>query len=193
MAYRIPDINGASIVLVGSFNPAIFQPEWFVRQGLFSDTESSTAEIKVVHPQICQFETESFIVQVTNERFSAFSKPNVTAEPLRDLVMGTFVILEHTPVTAMGLNRQMHFALKSEEMWHSLGDRLVPKEPWNSVLEGRPGMLSLEILTNRETPKGSSFRVKVQPSTQVKFGVYFETNEHVPCLRSRRCEVYLTC
>jgi hypothetical protein len=80
----------------------------------------------------------------------------------------------------MGLNYQMHFAMESEKAWHQIGDRLAPKEGWNGVLEGRPGLLSMTILTQKDKPKGAEFRIKVEPSLQVKHGVYFETNEHYP-------------
>lgn len=180
MPPRIPDISGSMIVLVGSFNPKIFQPEWFARQNLLPPGEAEAAEIKLMIPQVAQIETERFSMQVTDQQFIAASKPNANPLPLRDLVHGTFLILEHTPVTAMGLNFQMHFGIESREEWHRVGDMLVPKEGWNQVLEGRPGMLSLTILTNKTEPEGAQFRVKVEPSIHVNPGVYFETNEHYP-------------
>jgi hypothetical protein len=134
MPLRLPEIDAASVVLVGSFNPSIFQPQWFARQGLLPPAEADAAEIKVLVPQICHFETERFIVQVTNTNFLAASKANTSSPPLRDLVIGAFFILEHTPATAIGLNREMHFQMESEERWHRLGDRLVPKEGWRGVL-----------------------------------------------------------
>jgi len=176
----IPEISGGTVVLLGSFNPKIFQPEWFARQELLPQAEADAAEIKVIVPQVCHFETERFVVQVTGDRFVAGSKPSANPAPLRDLVQGAFFILEHTPATAIGLNYQMHFAMGSEEKWHEIGDRLAPKEPWNQILEGRPGLLSMTILTQKDKPKGAQFRVKVEPSLQVPLGVYFETNEHYP-------------
>ncbi len=184
MAERIPDISGSSIVLVGSFNPAIFQPQWFARQELLPQKEIDAAEIKVIVPQISQFETERFVVQVTTDRFIVSSKPNANPAPLRDLVQGAFFILEHTPVKAMGLNHQMHYSMESEAAWHQIGDRLAPKEGWNEILEGRPGMSSLTILTKKTNPMGAEFRIKVEPSVQFPFGVYFETNEHYPAPES---------
>jgi len=177
MAERNPEISGSSIVLRGSFNPAIFQPAWFAQQNLLAQAEAEASELKIVHPQISSFETERFVLQITTDRFVAASKPNASSEPLRDLVVGTFFILEHTPVTAIGLNRQLHFPMKSEDEWHRLGDKLAPKDGWNGVLEGRPGMRSLDILTYNAQPAGSSMMVRVQPSVLVKFGAYFETNE----------------
>src|SRR5258708_5927832 len=178
MPERTSEINGAAIVLLGSFNPAIFQPEWFARQKLLPQTEVDVAEIKVVAPPIAQFETERFIIQVTDDKFTAISKATTNAALLRDLVLGTFYILEHTPVRAMGINRQMHFSVASEQLWHQVGDALVPKEAWNAVMQGRPGMKSLAIFTEKGGPQGGTLTVKVEPSLKVKFGVYFETNEH---------------
>src|ERR1700683_595624 len=108
-----PEIVNASIVLVGSFNPLIFQPEWFLRQNLLSKSDVESAEIKLLHSQLCNFETERFIIQVQPERFVAVSKASTNSEPLRDLVSGTFFILENTPVNAIGLNSQMHFQMES--------------------------------------------------------------------------------
>jgi hypothetical protein len=180
MADRHPEISGAVIVLLGSFNPRIFQPEWFVRQNLLPEKEAQAADIKVIVPQVCHFETERFVVQAMEERFVASTKANTNSASLRDLVQGAFYILEHTPVSALGLNFAKHFAMSSEENWHKIGDRLAPKDGWNEVLEGRPGLRSMVILTNKTEPKGALFTVKVEPSLSVKHGVYFETNEHYP-------------
>jgi hypothetical protein len=182
------EINGASIVLVGSFNPAIFQPEWFARNGLLPQGEVDDAKLGLVHPQVSQFETERFAFQVTLDRFTIQSKPSATIGPLRDLIAGTFYILEHTPVTAMGLNRMMHFALGSEESWHNLGDKLAPKEPWREVLEHRPGLRQLDILSQEDPPNGPTVMVRVQPSLAIKWGVYFETNEHFPAPKQNGLE-----
>jgi hypothetical protein len=45
-----PFSESLNVVLVGSFNPAIFQPEWFVRQKLIS---ADTAwKVGVVSPDV---------------------------------------------------------------------------------------------------------------------------------------------
>ena len=33
--------EGIALVFLGSFNPAIFQPEWFMRHGLIADKQDS--------------------------------------------------------------------------------------------------------------------------------------------------------
>lgn len=183
MAPHVLEVNSASVVLTGSFNPAIFQPQWFVRQNLLPPEEGEKAEIKVITPQICQFETERFIIQVTMDRFAALSKPDANPAPLRDLVAGTFFTLEHTPLKSLGLNRDMHFSLPSEAAWNQVGDTLVPKEVWTEILPGRVGMRSLLLqgeIPGFVDPKQEATRltVRVEPSARVKFGVYIQTNEH---------------
>ncbi len=172
---RPPVLAGTQVVLLGSFNPAIFQPEWFVRQNLLTaeEVEGPNTKVNVVHAQVAQFETESFAVQVTTERFLATSKPNTPGVLLRDLVVGAFSVLEHTPVTAMGINRTMHFRMPSEAAWHQLGDRLAPKDAWRDILGNevggnQPGMLTFEVLASRNDKPEIPLRVKVQPSAKVK-------------------------
>jgi hypothetical protein len=172
-----PKIDGGSIVLIGSFNPSIFQPEWFARQGLLPEAEAAEAKIKLIHSQITEFETERFQIQITAERFTTVSQLNANPAPLRDLVRGTFFILEHTPVTVMGLNCLLHFPMESEQAWHHIGDRLAPKEGWNGILSDRPGLASLSILTQKDKETGVQFRVRVEPSMSVQHGIFFEINE----------------
>jgi len=165
------------VVLLGAFNPTIFQPRWFASQGLLSQGEADSAEIQIIHPQVCQFNTEGFYLQVTPDRFLLGSKPDAVSEPVRDLASGTFFILEHTPLTALGINRQMHFKLRSETEWHRLGDKLTPKEPWKGLLPSRPGMETIQISSIvPDQPSGTMVNVIVQPSKHVTHGAYFEVN-----------------
>jgi hypothetical protein len=180
MPVRHPEISSSIVVLLGNFNPKIFQPEWFARQQLISNAEAEAADVKIILPQISHFETDRFGIQVTTDRFSAYTPPSASAAPLRDLVQGTFYVLEHTPVTAMGLNRQMHFPMGSVAQWHSLGDKLAPKDGWSGVLPGRTGLLSMWVQSENDTLPGALFRAKVEPSTTIQNGVFFEINEHYP-------------
>jgi hypothetical protein len=174
-----PEINGSVVTLRGSFNPVIFQPEWLKSQELLPDGEVTQAEIQIIHPQVCQFKTERFFVQVTPEQFTVGTLPSAAPEPLQDLVLGIFFVLSHVPVTTLGIVRQMHFQLPSDEAWHRLGDKLAPKEIWNDILPGRPGMLTTEIsVVMPDAEPGSVINVKVQPSLQITQGAYFEVINH---------------
>ena len=197
MPQRKPESAGAAIVLLGSFNPSIFHPSWFARRNLISpeEADADNTKVEIMHKEVTQFETENFTMQITTDRFYAFAKPSTPGVLLRDLVIGTFYILEHTPVRAVGINRSMHFQLASEEEWHLLGDRLAPKDGWKKIFtfddpdgkpqagepsdKTRPGLVSLTIIGNRKDRPDVKFRFKIEPSAKVRpYGVYFETNEH---------------
>ena len=170
-------IEGVSIVLVGSFNPAIFQPAWFAAQGLISEVEADSAKIDVVNPELTVFSLDWLNVQVITERFMASTSQSPSKEILRDFVIGTFAILEHTPIRLLGLNMDRHFSMESEEAWHEIGKRLAPPGPWEEGLEN-PGMLSLTMMSPRTDDMEGAIRAKVEPSTKVQYGVFLNVNDH---------------
>ena len=169
--------EGISIVLVGSFNPGIFQPAWFAAQDLIRSEEADEAEIELVRPEISAFRLEWLHMQVLHERFIATTDRTASFEVLRDFVVGTFSVLEHTPVTKLGLNYDRHFEMKSEEAWHKLGRRLAPRSHWEQGLK-EPGLRSMTMQGVRPDELGGAIFVKVEPSVKVKFGVYVSLNDH---------------
>lgn len=172
-----PEIQGVSIVLVGSFNPTIFQPAWFAAQGLISDDEAEDAKIDVVHSEVAAYSLEWLNVQVIRERFSASTAQSPSFEVLRDFVLGTFTVLHHTPVTMLGLNFDRHYRVSDEAAWHEIGQRLASPEHWTPALQ-QPGMRSLTMEGTRPDGKRGAIRVRVEPSVQIRFGVYVNLNDH---------------
>jgi hypothetical protein len=172
-----PDLQGYAIVLVGKFNPTIFQPMWFVHEGLIRPEEGKNAKIEVIHPEAVSISLGSITIQVFQERFSATTDKASDYEVLKDLVISTFRILNHTPINQMGLNLDSHFRMSSEESWHAFGDRLAPKEYWLRIIE-KPGLRSLTMESARtDGPKGF-IRIKVEPSVKFAPGVYININDH---------------
>ena len=53
-----PEVLGVSVVALGSFNPAIFQPLWFSSNNLVRKEEAEGAEIKIIHHDVTMFSTE---------------------------------------------------------------------------------------------------------------------------------------
>jgi hypothetical protein len=44
-----------------------------------------------------------------------------------DFFVKCFQMLPETPMTALGINREIHFPAGSLEAWHRIGDTLTPK------------------------------------------------------------------
>jgi len=178
MSIPQPKIKGHSIVLIGNFNPKIFQPSWFGSQGLLQKQEAEEAEVEIIHSDVAIFRLEWLRMEVTRERFLVETLQEAYDLTLRDLVLGTFSLLRFTPIKKMGINRDTHFQVDSEEKWHSVGNKLAPKDLWQEILE-RPGMISLTMEGNQKRDGLEGFiRVKIEPSARIPMGVFFSVNDH---------------
>ena len=174
---RTPEIHGVSVVANGSFNPAIFHPAWFEAMGLIRQQEAESAKINVISSDVAVFETEWFSLQVLHDKFVAFAIDPTKHLPLRDLVLGTFRILEHTPITALGINDDRHYRMGSEDEWHQFGHFLVPKEPWSALLENT-GTRTLVVEGKAAGAESDRIRIKAEPSIKIHHGVYLQVNQH---------------
>ena len=174
------EIDGASIVLIGKFNPAIFQPAWLGACNLLRKEEVEGAVIEVINPQVTSFSADWLKIQVLADRFQAITADSAHYQALRDLVISIFHLLEHTPFSVMGMNRDMHFKMESEAPYHRLGHLLAPKEIWNPILDS-PGMRSLLMQGSPVKQNGVSVinYVRVEPSLRIVPGVYIQLNVEV--------------
>lgn len=173
---KSPEFDGASIVMIGSFNPAIFQPRWLGAQHLIRPEEAESAKITIIQAEVADFSTEWFQLQALQNRFQIVSADPRQYAPLCDLAQAIFAILPHTPVKTLGLTRSFHFKMPSIESWHAIGHLLAPKDPWHSIM-GEPGLRSMLIQGRRKEADGGVLLIKVEPSIKVEHGLYVEVNE----------------
>ena len=176
------ELEGASIVLVGAFNPGIFQPSWLGANQLLRAEEvedaSSGKRDYLITREVATFTAGWLELQVTEQRFSAQTSDPAHYSPLRDLVLSTFRLLEHTPFTQMGINRLLHYRMTSETDYNEFGHFLAPKKAWEGLVE-KPGMLTLRIIGRKPGDEHVKYTTKVEPSVRLQHGVFIETNEHV--------------
>ena len=184
-----PEISGVEVVLLGDFNPAIFTPAWFALHGLLPRAVADSADLQVAHRQLTVFSTDWLHVQVDTDRFSAGTgqAPHVR---VRDLVVRVFKEhLHHTPLKAMGINRNVHFRVGSSAVRDRIGRALAPTEPWGRWRQGleldrdHGGMTSLTMsqLRPADRPPGGAIHIKVEPSNRIgdgRSGVYVGVNDH---------------
>lgn len=174
------ETEGATVVLLGSFNPAIFQPQWLASQQLLPKQEADHADIKVIQAEVTDFSTDWFQLQVLTNRFLVTSGDPRQYSPLRDLAAGIFAILSHTPTTLLGISRGLHFRMPSAEKWHALGHVLAPKESWLPIVH-RPGLRSMLMEGKRQPESNATLYVKCEPSVKVEYGIFIEVHEeHKP-------------
>lgn len=169
--------RSANIVLVGSFNPLIFQPNWYASNGLLSEQEAEAAVIEVIHREVTTFSTTAFLLQVTTDRFLLRSGATPSFRLMRDLAIGTFTLLSETPVSAVGFNRESAFTMESPDAWNGLGWAITPQEHWADVME-RPGLRSVTVEDTRQEGRPGYRRVTLQPVDGLLNGVSIAVNDH---------------
>lgn len=172
-------ISEAAIVLIGAFPTTVFQPGWYEKNKLLAPEEAEAAKIDVVHPEVTNFHTDWLTISVTSNRFIATCNRDESNQLMRDLVVGTCQLFQHTEITAVGINRNFHFQMPSEEAWHALGHKLTPKDIWKGVLKEPIGMVSLQIQGTRPDEFKGSINVVVQPSVRIRLGAFVQVNDHV--------------
>lgn len=172
-------IQNKSLIIVfrGDFNPSIFQPIWFSKNDLISDSEAEGTNLRVIIPDISDFNTDWFSLQVTRDRFLIKTSQESHFEALGDLVLGTFTLLSHIPLRQMGINFDGNVKMKDLKTWNSYGDKLTPKEIWRKKLKN-PGMNLLQMKSDRDDKYKGYILVTVKPSESIDFGVDFHINDH---------------
>ncbi len=172
-----PEIEGLGLVLRGSFNPSIFQPAWFVAQNLLMQREGDSAKIEIIRPEVVGFSTERFAFYGDDSRLRITTDNRSAFDQIRDLFVSTLELLPHTPVQKLGINLNIHYRMPDREVWNALGNMLTPKEIWIDVLT-KPGMLDVYVRGDRTDGHSGAINVKIEPSTSVDPGVYFNINDH---------------
>jgi len=164
------------VVMLGSFNPSIFQPRWLASLGMIRAEEAESATIAIIQTQVTDFQTDWFRMQVLQNRFLLQSLDATHYGPVRDLVAGIFRLLPHTPVNRIGISRWFHYPMESVEVWHEVGHKLAPKELWRPLMD-TPGLRSMLMEGYRKGADGGVLFVKIEPSLLVKPGVFIEVTE----------------
>ena len=171
-----------SIVLVGVFNPAIFQPIWFSLKGLLRESETENAKIEVIHPEVARYTiSDWFSVDVTKSRceFKTYMEPYF--DVLKDVVSGSFQILKETPINAIGVNNIFDISLSSPEQYYKFGKELTPLDLWDDSLKDAR-LLTLEILEQESKDYDNlSRRIRITPTNpddKISNGVSININNH---------------
>ena len=73
------------MVVVGSFNPAIFHPEWFLRQKLIGDQDAKDGQVKVVSSEFTDVQLCGLKLFCMSERLSLGTSNISQAARLQDL------------------------------------------------------------------------------------------------------------
>lgn len=174
-----PDVSveEITVVLIGDFNPKIFQPAWFALHEVLREAEAMDARIEVIHADVSSFTTEWLTIQVLRDRFTAAIKAEVYRQHLGDLVRNVFTLLGHSPVRQMGLNASFRVHFKSKDDWHFFGHFILPKSPWRDVL-AKPGLRSVSVEGSRTDNRPGLVNITFQSDLRLSGDTILRINDH---------------
>jgi len=106
-----------NIVVIGSFNPAIFHPEWFKSNEILPTSETQAAlenaDALIVTRELTQIKFESIVLKAAPDRFELATERADWRSDLGPVVASVFRALGHTPVTIVGFNVILHRGVRS--------------------------------------------------------------------------------
>lgn len=164
-----------AVVLIGHFNPIVFQPEWFANQKLLRSAEMEKANVNIIHPDVVSFSNDWLSLQVTRDRFTALTNSEPHQSHLLDFVTGTFTKLQHSPISQLGLNCTRAIQFEQDSDWHNFGHYFAPKSPWGGLIKS-PGMLQVRIKASRDDEWSGDINWSVEYAGYLKAN--FKVNDH---------------
>ena len=175
-------------MLLGSFNPSIFQPAWLCAKGVEPESPEESVQAMML-PGVSQFLMHDRTYFINHERFSVESQaaPWVRMVDIVHRIFGEHLV--HTPVRAFGVNRAVHFRLPTQAAAEKLLRAMAPLEPWegfgeqlNAKVAGLTGGLQSLTMRAYGTVEGAmtSTNVTVEPSGRLgdASGIYVAVNAH---------------
>ena len=180
------------IVLLGSFNPAIFQPEWFLKHSIVpeEEIEGLTAEpnikeipeigLKLEYGQsffvtndqsVINFKT--FTMRTLRDKLEIISKDKDSYTLISNFLRKLFRILEETPLKAYGINFNEHY--RFDENYDQIFNKFFSK---NENLHSFFGQELTCGFTLKTKQANSILAFTMQPSDNLKDGVCLKANFH---------------
>jgi hypothetical protein len=170
-------LQGVTVIVLGSFNPRIFEPLWLSSHDLVAEPEAIAAERELIDKDFARIVFPWATLIVLGDRLQVESAgETVSQAQVRDLLVGILRLLPHTPVAMVSIQHGGHVQLDSEEQWHSVGHELAPKEVWSDILE-QPGMFDFAMMGKRTDDLQGSIKVRIQPSQVVHPGLFVNIND----------------
>jgi hypothetical protein len=168
--------DSMNVVLLGKFDPLQITPRWLRQVDLIGVEDYESYSIEVISPTATIVSFGSIRLQIGPENLQVGTDASGDVEAARDLAAGILLSNGSSEISAMGINRMVHFGAGFDR-YHAIGDALTPKELWVGVLR-MPGMLNVGISGVRDDGYGGNINVQVQPSAVVRPGVFISINDH---------------
>ena len=96
-----------------------FSPAWLLHQNIIGASDYADAEVEIVTSEFALFRTGWLRCQVAPDTFQVSTTEPEEFERLRDAAVGVLNTLSHTPVAALGINRELHFSTQDRDQYRA--------------------------------------------------------------------------
>lgn len=166
-----------AIVVLGSFNPTIFQPFWLAQKQLIKESEAENTKVNLIHNELVNYDLGWAKIEVRPTRFEISTESVPYFSLVRDLLLGIFFYLRETPITAVGINYYYKLSLQTEKLYYEFGDKMAPLKNWSFLNDAR--LISIEILEKDRSDKvPGHYRIKIDGDDTRQFGAIVLMNSH---------------
>ena len=168
-----PISDRVTAVLVGNLNPAIFHPAWFALNKLVSKEDAANAIVRVIHPELSNFDVGELSIQVDKQRF-AVACPGRQHEMLRDLIVGSFGNIHRDPYHGPGTNNTNIILAKNFPLGADSVRRLQLRMESDNVFN-HTQFLNPYTTYADQTPSyfGEIYQAQASRQTQLAAKIYF--------------------
>jgi hypothetical protein len=174
--------RATTIVLLGRFNPRIFQPMWFASRKLLAEHDVEPESV-VVTDGLSAFRRRDISLFCAQDRCQFGSTPTTpTPDILRDLATETFTVLRETPIRQIGINHNTHVPSTVRD-WDTIAAQMGDPHRRFVLLEDQQ-LQTVQFGGPRDDGLNGSRMVLLQPSVVLEGGVFFQVNDHVELVDS---------
>lgn len=168
-----------SIVLVGTFFPLLFMPNWFVRNKLLPAEDADAIAIEIMVNEYTKFSMAAISVEVQSDKLTLRSSEAAFDSIIKDLAVGVLTLMPETNITAFGLNVTLDVRFKELDFWHHVGDTLVPKVFWDEALSDSPrvGLRNLQLQVAKPAGREGVYNFGVS-CLKMPLDTQFSLNNH---------------
>jgi hypothetical protein len=179
MPDAIDDVDQASIVLLGRFDAGRLHPNDTIMQELLTPADTEVLRVTLLLPgEVIEFQTQFLVIHADGNRLSITSQISAPIpQKVRDF-MAELLLSINMPVTAMGINRDIHFPVRSAEKFVAIRDQLIKRDSLEGVLKN--GLIrSLLFESDRYDAEEGKIYTRIEPSMIIRQGVFIQVNDHI--------------
>jgi hypothetical protein len=185
------DMTGYSIVIIGKFDPSLVQPSILLKNGLINEGDAAGLTYEALMKDLAVLSMPWITLAVEPEKLSASSTAGYpVGEPIRDFVLDLLDIMPVKQYNAIGINRDTHLPLQSNETYDALVERLggfgrgelgpmladIDEASGKTLVNLR--MNSLSFQAQRDDGTHGSVSIRIERSVRIVPGVYVQINDH---------------